>query len=95
MSLKCGALGLNLTTASRVILADCWWNPSVEGTPTLEMVLDRITYKGTIDQAVNRVHRIGQTRPVELIKMVTRDTVEERIVDLQNEKVYIYFETLF
>jgi len=27
MSLKCGALGLNLTYANHVILFDIWWNP--------------------------------------------------------------------
>ena len=30
MSLKAGALGLNLTVAQRVILTDPWWNPATE-----------------------------------------------------------------
>lgn len=31
------------------------------------------------DQATDRVHRIGQTRGVQVFKLVTRDTIEERI----------------
>ncbi|KAJ2843361.1 DNA repair protein rad16, partial [Coemansia erecta] len=30
VSLKAGGVALNLTEASNVYLADCWWNPSVE-----------------------------------------------------------------
>ncbi|GAA5874648.1 hypothetical protein JCM8547_003947 [Rhodosporidiobolus lusitaniae] len=30
LSLKCGAVGLNLTVCSRVILVDLWWNPMIE-----------------------------------------------------------------
>jgi len=30
VSLKCGAVGLNLTVCSRVILLDLWWNPAIE-----------------------------------------------------------------
>jgi len=41
-----GGVGLNLTNANNVILADMWWNPSVE------------------DQAVDRTHRLGQEREV-------------------------------
>lgn len=67
-SLKCGALGLNLTVASRVVLLDLWWNPAIE------------------EQAIDRVHRIGQMRPVLVYRLVVRDTVEERILALQDKK---------
>lgn len=38
------------------------------------------------DQATDRAHRIGQTRPVVSIRLVAEDTVEERILALQDRK---------
>jgi len=38
------------------------------------------------DQATDRAHRIGQTRVVTSYKLITRDTVEEKILTLQNRK---------
>ncbi|MGH7342604.1 MAG: DEAD/DEAH box helicase, partial [Candidatus Rokuibacteriota bacterium] len=37
-------------------------------------------------QAIDRAHRIGQTQPVFAYKLVARDTVEEKILDLQRSK---------
>ena len=37
-------------------------------------------------QAVDRAHRIGQTRPVTVYRLVTRDTIESRIVELHHDK---------
>jgi superfamily II DNA or RNA helicase len=38
------------------------------------------------DQAMGRAHRIGQLRPVTVYRLVTKGTVEERIVGLHHEK---------
>ena len=38
------------------------------------------------DQAADRAHRIGQTRPVLVHKLVAEDTVEARILELQQRK---------
>jgi SNF2 family DNA or RNA helicase len=38
------------------------------------------------DQAADRAHRIGQQRPVFVHRLVAKDTVEERIVALQERK---------
>ena len=35
------------------------------------------------DQAVDRAHRIGQTRPVSVSRLTIKDTVEDRILSLQ------------
>jgi SNF2 family DNA or RNA helicase len=38
------------------------------------------------DQAAARAHRIGQTRPVEIHRLVAADTVEDRVLELQRRK---------
>jgi SNF2 family DNA or RNA helicase len=38
------------------------------------------------DQAADRAHRIGQDRPVMVYRLVSQDTVEERIMALQEKK---------
>jgi len=37
-------------------------------------------------QAIDRAHRIGQTRAVFAYRLIARDTVEEKIIELQKEK---------
>ena len=37
-------------------------------------------------QAFSRAHRIGQKRNVEVIRLVCKDTVEEKILALQQSK---------
>ncbi|KAL3476319.1 SNF2 family N-terminal domain-containing protein [Aspergillus californicus] len=62
-SLRAGALGLNLTAASRVVILEPFWNP-----------------------AIDRVHRLNQTVDVKIYKMIIKESVEERILDLQDRK---------
>jgi len=68
LSLKAGGSGLNLTSASYVILYDPWWNPAVE------------------NQAIDRCHRIGQESKVNAYRLLMRDSVEEKIRILQQQK---------
>ena len=38
------------------------------------------------NQATDRAHRIGQTKTVEVIKLICKGTIEERIMELQKKK---------
>ncbi|KAJ5606542.1 hypothetical protein N7510_009323 [Penicillium lagena] len=68
VSLKAGNAGLNLVSASHVIVFDPFWNPYIE------------------DQAVDRAHRIGQTKDVFVHRLLVTNTVEDRIIELQDKK---------
>jgi hypothetical protein len=76
ISLRAGGTGINLATASYVILFDPWWNPAVE------------------NQAIDRVHRIGQTKTVFAYRLLIRETVEDKIRQLQIRKSNLAKEVL-
>jgi non-specific serine/threonine protein kinase len=38
------------------------------------------------NQATDRAHRIGQVNPVFVYRMITRDTIEEKIHNMQQKK---------
>jgi len=71
ISLKAGALGLNLTVANHIFMMDPWWQESIE------------------QQAIDRCNRIGQTKPVHVYHMIAQDTVESRVLDIQNKKTQL------
>ena len=41
-------------------------------------------------QASDRVHRIGQKHNVQIIKLITKDSIEEKILDLQAKKKELF-----
>ncbi|MCH91101.1 helicase-like transcription factor, partial [Trifolium medium] len=47
------------------------------------LMLDLWWNPTTEDQAIDRAHRIGQTRPVTVLRLTVKDTVEDRILALQ------------
>lgn len=50
------------------------------------LLLDLWWNPTTEDQAIDRAHRIGQTRPVTVFRLTVKDTVEDRILALQQKK---------
>ena len=46
------------------------------------------------EQAIDRVHRLNQTADVIVYKLTVRDTVEERILELQEKKRRLADETI-
>ncbi|KAF0293711.1 Helicase-like transcription factor [Amphibalanus amphitrite] len=49
-------------------------------------LLDPAWNPASEEQCFDRCHRLGQTRPVTIVKMVAKDSVEERMMDLQEKK---------
>merc|ERR1712176_263340 len=45
-------------------------------------------------QAIQRAHRIGQTRPVKAVRFAAMDTIEEKIVELQAKKQSVFDVTV-
>lgn len=45
-------------------------------------------------QAIQRAHRIGQTRPVHAYRIIAEDTIEERILQLQEKKQLAFDGTI-
>ncbi len=54
------------------------------------VVLDPWWNPATEAQAVDRAHRIGQTRPVMVYRLVARDTIEERVMALKARKADLF-----
>jgi DNA repair protein RAD16 len=98
VSLKAGGVALNLTEASRVYLMDSWWNPAVSTllalhgflTNDFNCRLNIVCFVSSKDEpnlnllteAMDRIHRLGQRRPVQAIKLVVEDSIESRIVQV-------------
>lgn len=61
---KIGGLGLNLSSASVVIMFDHDFNPMNDL------------------QAMDRAHRLGQKSTVNVYRIVTKDTLEEKIMGI-------------
>lgn len=45
-------------------------------------------------EAMDRIHRLGQHRPVHAIKLVVEDSIESRIIQLQEKKSAMVDATL-
>jgi superfamily II DNA or RNA helicase len=68
LSMRAGAVGINLTQANRIFLMEPCFNPALEA------------------QAVGRVHRLGQKRSVEIIRLLMKNSVDSRIIEMLENK---------
>ena len=53
-------------------------------------LLDPWWNPATENQAIDRTHRIGQTRPVMVYRLIARDTIEEKVVALARRKAALF-----
>ena len=53
-------------------------------------LLDPWWNPATENQAIDRTHRIGQTRPVMVYRLIARDTIEEKVVALAQRKAALF-----
>jgi hypothetical protein len=89
LSTRAGGLGLNLTAADTVIIYDSDWNPHNDCTSILASHPPLSPFSPPSDapffllllfhetvQAQARAHRIGQTKPVKVYRLLTRKSYE-------------------
>ncbi|KKA27668.1 hypothetical protein TD95_001242 [Thielaviopsis punctulata] len=90
-SLKTAGVGITLTAANVVILADsceCVLRKRFE-----DSVLMFVGWAPAIEeQAIDRIHRLGQTRPTTVYRLVIKGTVEEAVIAIQDEKRRLFGE---
>merc|ERR1711915_1099818 len=46
------------------------------------------------EQAMDRIHRIGQYRPINIYKIIIQDSIESKIVELQEKKKALFESTI-
>ena len=86
LSTRAGGLGITLTAADTVIFYDQDWVRGL-GLGVVNANGRRVRQNPQMDiQAQDRAHRIGQTRPVLVFRLVTAHTIETRIMQRATEK---------
>lgn len=97
LSTRAGGLGINLATADVVILYDSDWNPQMDLQAMVSTLITwlfntqiiiieyELFWKHTLLQ--DRAHRIGQKKQVRVFRLITENTVEEKIVERAEVKL--------
>ncbi len=70
--IQSGGTGLNIQSASVVVICEPQLKPSIE------------------NQAISRAYRMGQSRNVQVFRLLSENTIDERLIDLLKEKQKIF-----
>eukprot|EP00891_Asterochloris_glomerata_P000647 jgi/Astpho2/647/Aster-04487 len=73
LSTRAGGLGINLYTADIVVLYDSDWNPQMD-------LQARVV-------AMDRAHRIGQKKEVQVFRFCTEHSIEEKVIEKALKKL--------
>jgi DNA repair protein RAD16 len=46
------------------------------------------------DQAMDRIHRLGQRRPIRITRLIVENSIESRIIQLQEKKTALFQSTI-
>ena len=89
MTTRAGGLGINLVTADIVVLYDSDWSVFHRSALTLMIVLTSCNHRNPQAdlQAMDRAHRIGQTKQVYVFRFITEGSVEERMLERAAQKL--------
>jgi len=85
LTTRAGGLGINLTTADIVILYDSDWSVVYLCIIPISLFVCRNPQADL--QAMDRAHRIGQTKQVYVFRFITEDSVEERMLERAAQKL--------
>ena len=86
LTTRAGGLGINLTTADIVVLYDSdWYDTRLYGCEMMSWLCSRNPQADL--QAMDRAHRIGQTKQVYVFRFITEGSVEERMLERAAQKL--------
>tara|TARA_Y100000389_G_C17468130_1_gene527655 strand:+ start:3259 stop:5817 length:2559 start_codon:yes stop_codon:yes gene_type:complete len=98
LSTRAGGLGINLTSAKRVIMYDLWWNPAVEDQAidrahrigqTDDIEIYRLVCKGTFEEHINNVLQDKRNITEECLANLNKQLI---ISEMTDEELYNIFD---
>ncbi|KAI8801332.1 P-loop containing nucleoside triphosphate hydrolase protein [Cladochytrium replicatum] len=85
LTTRTGGVGINLMTADTVIIYDADWNPQ-QGIAFGCKQFQNSKFLSDL-QGMARAHRIGETKPVAVYMLFTKNTIEEKMSEVGKRKL--------